>query len=600
MEVADELVAVVGSETAQEDIPFMDDKMADDLKEKTSADTSKISKETKVVKKVTAAQNKTTNVLKSNPRTTLQASPKSSQPKFSATPTKSKFTTSRASSATEGRKETTVRRPLSGVNTTRKTKESPNQPKSNEIKKTAQTERKPISGISKPLAKSSTLQNKDPSKDLKKTPIRKPVSHLNPTKAPTSGTRNKPEAANQIRSKAGAKSVSALKPVAKSVQNSEAHAAAKPKPNGVQKSMTNNSIANVKPGTKSPDAQLSKMSLSISNPTGISLPPFNRQISTGDQLITFKDTLNPKTDFDQLSRLLDGSLDDKEKQCLTDLKEYLVKKEDAWILDPKLLNFIGGLLEHRSLNSEIRVKLLRLMAAGALRVDFWSFLQMDRKDRHLMKYPNDFEDLTVEEQKAVALFLCNNFSSGKGADWLMYGSPWKVDEKEETSNVRITSKVAAYSLVSYTPSLQDYGSAMIYNIALKEAKALSVPVAKYTEEGLPTVELDYGSVSDKDIMTNSSNGLSDTKFVTLKVYNDVAVELCMAILKFIKKTKDPNEEILYRCVKSLLKFSLILKADLLSCIAMVQTDLDEQVPGKSARIDTLWSQLRQQLLNNSE
>ena len=95
------------------------------------------------------------------------------------------------------------------------------------------------------------------------------------------------------------------------------------------------------------DAQFSKMSLSISNPTGISLPPFNRQISTGDQLITFKDTLNPKTDFDQLSRLLDGSLDDKEKQCLTDLKEYLVKKEDAWILDPKLLNFIGGLLEHR-------------------------------------------------------------------------------------------------------------------------------------------------------------------------------------------------------------------------------------------------------------
>ena len=153
--------------------------------------------------------------------------------------------------------------------------------------------------------------------------------------------------------------------------------------------------------------------------------------------------------------------------------------------------------------------------------------------------------------------------------------------------------------------------------ALKEAKALSVPVAKYTEEGLPTVQLDYGSVSDKDIMSNSSNGwgieqcklvafrwfsfrLSDTKFVTLKVYNDVAVELCMAILKFIKKTKNPNEEILYRCVKSLLKFSLILKADLLSCIAMVQTDLDEQVPGKSARIDSLWSQLRQQLLNNTE
>ena len=38
---------------------------------------------------------------------------------------------------------------------------------------------------------------------------------------------------------------------------------------------------------------------------------------------------------------------------------------------------------------------------------------MDRKDRHLMKYPHDFENLTVEEQKAVTLFLCNNFSSPK-------------------------------------------------------------------------------------------------------------------------------------------------------------------------------------------
>ena len=38
------------------------------------------------------------------------------------------------------------------------------------------------------------------------------------------------------------------------------------------------------------------------------------------------------------------------------------------------------------------------------------------------------------------------------------------EDGSETSNVRITSKVAAFSLVSYTPSLQDYGSAIIYNI----------------------------------------------------------------------------------------------------------------------------------------
>ena len=95
------------------------------------------------------------------------------------------------------------------------------------------------------------------------------------------------------------------------------------------------------------------------------------------------------------------------------VREYVIKGEDSWILDTKLVNFIGALLEHRSLNPDIRAKLVRLLAAGALREDFWSFLQMDRKDRHLMKFPQDFENLTVEEQKAVTLFLCNNFSSPK-------------------------------------------------------------------------------------------------------------------------------------------------------------------------------------------
>ena len=95
------------------------------------------------------------------------------------------------------------------------------------------------------------------------------------------------------------------------------------------------------------------------------------------------------------------------------VREYVIKGEDSWIMDTKLVNFIGALLEHRSLNPDIRAKLVRLLAAGALRDDFWSFLQMDRKDRHLMKFPQDFENLTVEEQKAVTLFLCNNFSSPK-------------------------------------------------------------------------------------------------------------------------------------------------------------------------------------------
>ena len=61
------------------------------------------------------------------------------------------------------------------------------------------------------------------------------------------------------------------------------------------------------------------------------------------------------------------------------------------------------------------LKVLRLLAAGALRHDFWSFLQLDRKERQLMKFPNDFDNLSVDEQKAVAMFLCNSFSSCKVA-----------------------------------------------------------------------------------------------------------------------------------------------------------------------------------------
>ena len=85
-------------------------------------------------------------------------------------------------------------------------------------------------------------------------------------------------------------------------------------------------------------------------------PTYQRQSSYGDQLLVFRDAANPRIDFDQLSRLLGGSLDAKEQACLADLKEYLVMKEDAWILDVKLLNFVGALLEHRQDNKSERMR----------------------------------------------------------------------------------------------------------------------------------------------------------------------------------------------------------------------------------------------------
>ena len=66
------------------------------------------------------------------------------------------------------------------------------------------------------------------------------------------------------------------------------------------------------------------------------------------------------------------------------------------------------------------------------------------------------------------VYILSDRSNLQGTEWLLYVSPWKLDESSETSNIKIICKVAGYSLVSYTPSLQDYGSAIIYNIGQSE------------------------------------------------------------------------------------------------------------------------------------
>ena len=45
-----------------------------------------------------------------------------------------------------------------------------------------------------------------------------------------------------------------------------------------------------------------------------------------------------------------------------------------------------------------------------------------------------------------------------------------TEDPETTSNARITSKVARICLESLNPSLQDYGSAICYNIATRDIR----------------------------------------------------------------------------------------------------------------------------------
>ncbi len=52
-----------------------------------------------------------------------------------------------------------------------------------------------------------------------------------------------------------------------------------------------------------------------------------------ERLVTFREVLNPRTDFDQLERLLSGQLNESESASLKDFKLYILKGEDAWVLD---------------------------------------------------------------------------------------------------------------------------------------------------------------------------------------------------------------------------------------------------------------------------
>ena len=58
---------------------------------------------------------------------------------------------------------------------------------------------------------------------------------------------------------------------------------------------------------------------------------------------------------------------------------------------------------------------------------------------------------------------------------------------------------------------------------MKEAKALSVPSAQYNEEDLPSVQLEYGSVSDKEIMTSSVNGYDLIDFYFLIMFSNFLI-----------------------------------------------------------------------------
>ena len=101
--------------------------------------------------------------------------------------------------------------------------------------------------------------------------------------------------------------------------------------------------------------------------------------------------------------------------------------------------------------------------------------------------------------KYSIVYVCINFllSSWKSRPFTLFRIFFFATNKNSIMD-KLTKLWLGFSMVSYTPSLQEYGSALIYNIALKETKALLVPKNKYTEEDLPTVQLPYSSVPNQE------------------------------------------------------------------------------------------------------
>jgi hypothetical protein len=58
-----------------------------------------------------------------------------------------------------------------------------------------------------------------------------------------------------------------------------------------------------------------------------------------EPLLTYKEALNPRSDFDQLERLLGDQLNAGEAASLKDFKLYIVKGEASWVLDQEATKF---------------------------------------------------------------------------------------------------------------------------------------------------------------------------------------------------------------------------------------------------------------------
>nr|CAH7741560.1 unnamed protein product [Callosobruchus chinensis] len=263
--------------------------------------------------------------------------------------------------------------------------------------------------------------------------------------------------------------------------------------------------------------------------------------------VVFKDLVDVKSEFDSLLALIDGKLSPEEQRSMEELQQYIIGDEGSWALSDGFLDFVGRLLNDKQFPVDVRVKIMNLLAMAALKDDVILVLHQDRKDHVLMNYAFEIDRHTPEEQQAIALFMVNMFENLSSSEWLLYISEWTFNN-QQTSNIRVTTKVAVHCLLSDLPVLQDRGSAIIHNLACKEVKTV--------------------------------------------VFDDVAVELTMALLQYFNSK--PQEEQLFRCMKALAKFVQVSTQEIPQLVQMIGPD-PKSFKGTSERIDALIDQISTKL-----
>lgn len=125
--------------------------------------------------------------------------------------------------------------------------------------------------------------------------------------------------------------------------------------------------------------------------------------------------------------------------------------------------------------------------------------------------------------------MVNLFENSGPSEWLLYISEWEYCG-QTMSNIRVTTKIAVHCVLANCPQLKNLGTMLLYNIAIKEVK----------------------TVVSGGIVLNCNLWKPWYLDHLIQVFDDVAVELTMAILQFFQS--DPNEEQIFRTCKALMRF----------------------------------------------